>query len=118
QPDAWETLANALIQAGFSVTASWPIDTERTSRTAGGARLASSIWLVCRKRPIGAGVGRYAAVRRRMQERVTERLRYFWDQGIAGPDFIWAAVGPALESYSSFREVRRMDGTAFTVGEF
>jgi hypothetical protein len=53
-----------------------------------------------------------------MQERVTERLRYFWDQNISGPDFVWAAVGPALESYSAYREVRRMDGTPFTVGEF
>lgn len=53
-----------------------------------------------------------------MQERITERLRYFWDMGISGPDFVWAAVGPALESYSAYSEVRRMDGTAFTVSEF
>jgi putative DNA methylase len=53
-----------------------------------------------------------------MQERITERLRYFWDQGISGPDFMWAAVGPALESYSTYREVRRMDGSPFTVSEF
>jgi hypothetical protein len=53
-----------------------------------------------------------------MQERVTERLRYFWDVGISGPDFVWAAVGPALESYSAYDEVRRMDGTPFTVSEF
>lgn len=53
-----------------------------------------------------------------MQERITERLRYFWDMGISGPDFVWAAVGPALESYSAYDEVRRMDGSAFTVGEF
>ena len=82
------------------------------------AALASSIWLVCRKRPAGAGVGRYSAVRRAMQERITERLRYFWDIGISGPDFVWAAVGPALESYSAWDEVRRLDGSPFTVGEF
>ncbi len=49
---------------------------------------------------------------------VTERLRYFWDMGISGPDFVWAAVGPALESYSAYNEVRRMDGSPFTVSEF
>ena len=27
-PDAWETLTTAMIQAGLVVTASWPIDTE------------------------------------------------------------------------------------------
>jgi len=119
-PDAWETLVAAMIQAGFTVTASWPIDTERGARTRahGSAALASSIWLVCRKRPENAGVGRYAQVKRQMQERITERLRYFWDQGISGPDFVWAAVGPALEAYSQYQEVKRMDGTAFTVSEF
>jgi adenine-specific DNA methylase len=84
----------------------------------GTASLASSVWLVCRKRPEGSGVGRYAAVRRAMQERVTERLRTFWDVGISGPDFVWAAVGPALESYSAYDEVRRLDGSPFTVSEF
>lgn len=120
QPDAWEALVSSMIESGFTVTASWPIDTERTAKLGAGkaAYLATSVWLVCRKRPPEAGVGRYAEVRRRMHERITERLRYFWDQGIAGPDFVWAAVGPALESYSHYRTVRRMDGTLFTVGEF
>jgi len=119
-PDAWETLVTAMIDAGFTVTASWPIDTEMRGgvRNVNRASLASSIWLVCRKRPANAKVGRFAAVRRAMRERVTERLRYFWDTGISGPDFVWAAVGPALESYSSFKEVRRLDGSIFTVGEF
>ena len=53
-----------------------------------------------------------------MQERLTERLRDFWDANIRGPDFVWAAIGPALESYSSYTEVRRMDGKPFTVSEF
>jgi putative DNA methylase len=119
-PNAWETLVAAMIDAGFSVTASWPIDTERQTRmrSVNSAALASSIWLVCRKRPVRADIGRYSAVRRAMQERITERLRYFWDIGVSGPDFVWAAVGPALESYSSYDEVRRLDGSPFTVGEF
>lgn len=119
-PDAWETLVAAMIRSGLIVTASWPIDTEMPGgvRNLNRASLASSIWMVCRKRPEDAGVGRYAAVRRAMKERVTERLRYFWDVGISGPDFVWAAVGPALESYSAYDEVRRLDGLPFTVGEF
>ena len=121
EPDAWETLSGAIIKAGFTVTASWPIDTEKEGRaraSSGSANLASSVWLVCRKRPPNAGTGRYRAVRRAMEERVTERLRYFWDMGLSGPDFVWAAVGPALESYSAYDEVRRLDGSLFTVGEF
>lgn len=119
-PDAWETLVAAIIRAGFTVTASWPIDTERETRTraVNSAALASSVWLVCRKRPENAGIGRYRAVRRAMETRVTERLRYFWDIGLSGPDFVWAAIGPALESYSSSNEVKRLDGSAFTVSDF
>ncbi|MGA9348042.1 MAG: DUF1156 domain-containing protein [Anaerolineae bacterium] len=129
-PEAWETLVTAMIRVGFAVTASWPVDTERSGRPRAhsSAALASSIWLVCRKRETRflqengfmgqPTVGRYAAVRRSMQERITERLRYFWDVGISGPDFVWAAVGPALESYSAYDEVRRLDGSPFTVSEF
>ncbi len=119
-PDAWETLVKAMIGSGLVVTASWPIDTEKGNRQSaqGSAALATSLWLVCRKRPTKAKVGHYGKVKREMQERITERLRYFWDVGIQGPDFVWAAIGPALESYSSYKEVKRMDGTAFTVTEF
>ena len=118
-PDAWETLTTAMISVGFVVTASWPIDTERQGGLkANRAALATSLWLVCRKRPANARVGHYGKVRREMQERITERLRYFWDAGIQGPDFIWAAIGPALESYSSYKEVRRNTGEPFTVTEF
>ncbi len=120
EPNAWETLLNAIIGAGFTVTASWPIDTEKPNRPRGmnSAALATSLWLVCRKRHTSARAGHYGKVRRDMHERITERLRYFWDVGIRGPDFVWAAIGPALESYSRYTEVRRMDGKPFTVTEF
>lgn len=118
-PNAWETLTTAMIQAGLVVTASWPIDTEmqgglRVSR----ASLATSLWLVCRKRPANAKTGYYRPVKSEMQKRITERLRYFWDAGVRGPDFVWAAIGPALESYSSYKEVKQQTGEPFTVTEF
>ena len=120
EPEAWETLLEAIIGAGFTVTASWPIDTEKANRVRGmnSAALATSLWLVCRKRPTNARVGYYNKVKPEMQRRITERLRYFWDAGIQGPDFVWAAIGPALESYSTYKEVRRNTGEPFTVSEF
>ncbi len=120
EPEAWETLLEAIIGAGFTVTASWPIDTEKANRVRGmnSAALATSLWLVCRKRPMSARVGYYTKVKSEMQERITERLRYFWDAEIQGPDFVWAAIGPALESYSTHKEVRRNTGEPFTVTEF
>ena len=85
QPAAWATLVSALIRAGFVVDASWPIQTERDSKVAGGARLSSSIWLVCRKRAPTARPGWDNRVLADMQGNVTERLRAFWDAGIRGP---------------------------------
>ncbi|MYC75111.1 DUF1156 domain-containing protein [Candidatus Poribacteria bacterium] len=118
-PDAWETLTKAMIQSGLVITASWPIDTElQGGLKLNRAALATSLWMVCRKRPIKARVGHYGKVKRGMQDRITERLRYFWDEGVRGPDFVWSAIGPALESYSSYKEVRRSTGEPFTVTEF
>ena len=120
QPAAWATLVSALIRAGFVVDASWPIQTERDSKVAGGARLSSSIWLVCKKRPAAARHGWDNKVLADMQANLTGRLRDFWDAGIRGPDFVWAATGPALEAFSQFPVVKRSDepGRFLTVEDF
>ena len=121
QPDAWETLVAALIRAGFVVDGSWPIQTEMGTRhrARDSAALASSVWLVCRKRAPG-GVGWDNAVLAEMRENITQRLRDFWDAGIRGPDFVWAATGPALEAFSKYPAVRKANATGeiMTVSEF
>ena len=111
QPDAWETLVSALIRAGFVVVGSWPIRTEMETRqrSLSSAALASSIWIVCKKRPPGARAGWDRRVLEEMRRHVTDRLRDFWDAGIRGPDFVWAATGPALEAYSRHPAVRITD---------
>ena len=40
------------------------------------------------------------SVLKEMRENITQQLHDFWDAGIRGPDFVWAATGPALESFS------------------
>ena len=121
-PDAWETLVSALIRAGFVVTASWPIQTERQSRlrSVASAALSSSIWIVCRKRPARTKPGWDHRVLAEMEEKITQRLRDFWDAGIRGPDFVWAATGPALEAFSKHPVVKLADapGERLTVAEF
>ena len=120
QPSAWETLVSALIRAGFVVRASWPIQTEMVNKVAGGARLSSSIWLVCRRRPASARPGWDGGVLSEMRSNITERLRQFWDAGIRGPDFVWAATGPALEAFSRHPAVKKADaqGEVLSVAEF
>jgi hypothetical protein len=55
-----------------------------------------------------------------MVERIHSRLREFWDAGIRGPDFVWAATGPALEVFSKHPVVKKanISGGQMTVSEF
>ena len=124
-PDAWETLVGALIRAGFVVDGSLPIQTEMGNRTRAqsSAALSSSVWLVCRKRPSTARPGFASPVLAEMREKIRTQMHRFWDAGIRGPDFVWAATGPALEAYSRHPVVRRETSTtgqpeALPVAEF
>jgi hypothetical protein len=121
-PDAWETLVSAIIRSGFIVDGSWPIQTERAARvrSLSSAALASSVWLVCRKRALAARPGWDTAVLSDMRTRIHSQLRTFWDAGIKGPDFVWAATGPAMEAFSRHPIVKKADapGELMTVSEF
>jgi putative DNA methylase len=121
-PNAWETLVSAIIRAGFVVDGSWPIQTERTGRIRANssAALSSSVWLVCRKRPVTARPGWDNRVLDEMREKIRECLREFWDAGIRGPDFVWAATGPAMEAYSKYPAVKKANepGQLMDVSEF
>jgi adenine-specific DNA methylase len=122
QPDAWETLASSMIRAGALVVGSWPIITEMRGgvRNFGRASLASSVWLICKKRPETARPGWDNKVLEEMRANIAKQLREFWDAGIRGPDFVWAATGPALEAYSKHPVVKKANdpGKTMEVGEF
>ena len=55
-----------------------------------------------------------------MRKNIDIQLREFWDAGIRGPDFVWAATGPALEAYSKHPIVKKANapGQIMTVSEF
>jgi adenine-specific DNA methylase len=109
EPEAWETLVSAIIRAGFVVTASWPIQDNLPTRqrASSSAALASSVWIVCKPRPITARPGWDNQVLEDMRTNIREMLREFWDAGIRGPDFVWAATGPAMEAYSKHPVVKK-----------
>lgn len=117
---AWATLIASLISAGFRVEASWPVHTEMKTKMGaqeGRTMLASSVLLNCTKR-ISGEVGYFNTVRQEMQAAIKPQLDYFWRSGIRGADFFMSAIGPGLESYSRYDEVRRASGEPVTVGEF
>ncbi len=107
----WETMLNALLKAGLVVTGSWPVHTEMKSRlrASASAALASSIYMVCRKME-REPVGFWNEIQPVIQARVEEKLKQFWDEGIAGGDFFISAIGPGMEEYSRYERVETYAG--------
>jgi putative DNA methylase len=116
--EAWETVINALLEAGLYMTASWPIHTEMQARLRAqeSAALASSIYMVCRKRTTSE-VGEYPTVRREIEARVRQKLTQFWEEGIRGADFFMSAIGPAVEAFGKYARVEKLSGEPVTVAE-
>ena len=116
--EAWEAVLSALLEAGLYPTASWPISVEMKTRSVARdtAALASNIYLVCRKRVEGR-VGLFSDVLRELRERLPERLRRFWQEGIRGADFFMSAIGPAIEVFGRYERVEELDGTPVSIGE-
>ncbi|MDK2960101.1 MAG: putative methylase [Bacillota bacterium] len=115
----WEALLNALVRAGWTVTASWPIETERGARMRArkSAMLASSVFLVCRPRPEKAGVGEWRQVLMELNRRVAEWLPRLEKEGIHGADAIFSCLGPALEVYSRYAQVETAAGQMIPLGD-
>jgi len=111
----WESMLNSLVNSGLVVTASWPIHTELKTRlrAAASAALASSIYMVCRKTE-REELGFWKDIKPRIKERVEEKLKQFWNEGIIGGDFFISAIGPGMEIYSKYEKVERYSGEEVT----
>ncbi|MCY4653203.1 MAG: DNA methyltransferase, partial [Dehalococcoidia bacterium] len=108
--DAWDALTVGIIQAGFRITATWPVKTESDSslniRDRAAAR--STILLVCRpKHELNATGSSWESVQQQIRQRVAERLPQFREYGLTPLDTYLAAFGPALEVISSAWPIAR-----------
>lgn len=122
----WERLLQAVIDAGWVITGSWPIDTELGNRlrAMNSAALASSIHLVCRPREnidgsvVATEIGEWREVLVELPRRIEEWMPRLADEGVVGADAIFACLGPALEVFSRYTRVERASGEAVTLGEY
>jgi putative DNA methylase len=108
----WATLVDALRTAGFTVTEAWPLDTEKPGRLRAqeSAALASSIFLIARKRD-GDTIGSYEEhVRPALEKIVRERVETLWEMGVSGADLVIAAVGAGLRAFTRFARVEYANG--------
>ncbi len=119
QQDAWEALFAALIAAGFTITATWPVKTEgwHSLHQAKKNAAQSTVILVARKRAAGAGVGWFD---RAMQASIRTAARAaaarLAAEGLNPVDQLVGAFGPAMEVFSRFDEVRTDTGEPVPVG--
>ncbi len=109
---AWDALTTGLMKAGFTITASWPINTEAEGSLHIKDKSAanSTIFLACRPRPEQAATAAktyWEDVEPLVAKAVRERVQKFQDAGIAGVDLYLASFGPALEKFSEFWPLER-----------
>jgi len=117
--EAWDILSRALLDAGFEITASWPIHTEnqKALNQAKKNAAASTILLVCRKRPENAGTGWWEDLKPVLERRVMEQAEKFEANGIRRLDLSIACFGTALEVISEKWPVKKGDGAVISPDE-
>ena len=114
----WETFLAAVIESGFSVNGTWPVRTEYTSqlKTARSA-LASSIVLVCRKRPEDAPLATRRQFIDSLKSELPVALALLQSGSIAPVDLAQAAIGPGMAVYTRYAKVVDSTGSPVTVRE-
>lgn len=107
----WAALVEALRRAGFTITEAWPLDTEMPERSIGQgtASLASSIFLVARRRS-AEGVGAYNDVVGDLDTIISERLERLSEAGVSGSDLVIAAIGAGLQAFTRYSSVELPNG--------
>ena len=113
----WETMLSAIIRAGFSITGTWPMRTELANRpvSSGTNALASSIVLVCRKRPAEAPQTTRRGFIAELKRELRPALQKLQRSNIAPVDLAQSAIGPGMGVYSRYGRVLEADGSAMTV---
>lgn len=116
----WSTLIDSLRRAGFTITEAWPLDTEMRSRlrAMNSAALASSIFLVSRKRT-DTKIGDYAMdVRPLLSEIVRDRVKTLMAEGVTGADLVIACIGAGLRAYTQYDRVELPNGDELDANSF
>lgn len=115
----WDTFLAAVIEAGFAISGTWPIRTERQSRSIGiGTNaLASSIVLVCRKRADDAPTATRREFVTVLKSELPIALAHLQRGNIAPVDLAQAAIGPGMAIYTRYARVLDAEGKSLTVRE-
>ena len=112
----WETMLSAIINAGFTITGTWPIRTERSNRLVGlGTNaLASSIVLVCRKYQKEKPITRREFINE-LRKELKPAIIKLQESNIAPVDLAQSSIGPGISVYSRYSSILESDGSTMSV---
>jgi putative DNA methylase len=115
----WETFLEALIRAGFAATGTWPMRTEREARSRGidSNALASSIIIVCNRRPLDAATATRREFLTALKAELPAALSHLQRGNIAPVDLAQASIGPGMAVYTRYAKVIDAEGKVLTVRE-
>ena len=115
----WATILGAMIRSGWTITATWPMRSERGGRmtSVGTNALASSIVLVLRPRPEDAPIIDRRGLMRELRACLPGAVETLRSGGIAPVDLAQAAIGPGMGVFSRYSRVVGPDGSDMSVAE-
>lgn len=115
----WDTFLAAVIEAGFSISGTWPMRTELDRRMIGSGTnaLASSIVIVCRQRSATAPTATRREFVAALKAELPGALRHLQAGNIAPVDLAQAAIGPGMAVYTRYAKVLDAGGNPLTVRE-
>jgi putative DNA methylase len=115
----WETFLGAVIDAGFAVSGTWPMRTELANRmrSSESNALASSIVLVCRRRPVEAPTATRRQFRSALSDELSAAVAHLQHGAIPPVDMAQAAIGPGMAVYTRYSRVLDADGKPVGVRE-
>jgi len=109
--EAWASLATALINAGFTFTASWPVFTEAGQKFVKRSKgvLKVTVLLVCRKR-LGDRRGLWEQIIQELYDEAEKKVKEHSEMGITGPDLLVSVYGPVLGKFADYNLVKDATG--------
>ncbi len=113
----WSTMLEGMIRSGWTITATWPVRSERSGRmiSVGTNALASSIVLALRPRHESAETTSRRGFLAALKAELPTALEEMRQGAIAPVDLAQATIGPGMAVFSRYARVVEADGSAMTV---
>ncbi|WP_426940074.1 DUF1156 domain-containing protein [Pseudarthrobacter sp. S6] len=113
----WATILEGIVRAGWMVTATWPVRSERGARLigVGSNALASSIVLACRPRSESASSNDRGGFLSVLRSELPSKLRELQQAAVAPVDLAQSTIGPGMAVFTRFSKVTEADGSTMGV---